>query len=205
MVRQRNASLGVLLLTLLRIGGVLGFLRAPTRSTKIHISSDITTSTTAAAVLQLSRRRTERRLHAWPLPTDTAASVDLFAAITTASNSLLWIADTTTAAAAMKDDAVTATAGLSKETAIAVFIVGLIPFGVATVEFWRRIAVGASFGTTADPVVFTTIGEDDAPVRSRGKRVLGKDALVTAYILFAVAATVLGIVLFAVATSPVPY
>lgn len=104
--------------------------------------------------------------------------------------------------AAEVDAAAEQVAGLSKETAIAVFVVGLIPFGVATVEFWRRIAVGASFGT-AEPVVFT-IGEDDAPSSSRGKQVLGKDALVTAYIIFAVVAVVLGIVLISVLTSPDP-
>ena len=90
-------------------------------------------------------------------------------------------------------------AALSKETAFAVFIVGLIPFAIATVEFWRRIAVGASFGT-ADPVYFT-IGEDDAPSSSRGKQVLGKGALVIAYAIFAVVAVVLGLVLFSVLTT----
>lgn len=93
--------------------------------------------------------------------------------------------------------------GLSRETTIAVFIVGLIPFGVATFEFWRRIAVGASFGTADEQVVFT-IGEDDAPANSRGKQVLGKDALLTAYAIFTVAAIVLGIVLYSVLTSPIP-
>jgi hypothetical protein len=92
--------------------------------------------------------------------------------------------------------------GLSKETIIAVFIVGLIPFAVATVEFWRRIAVGDSFGTS-EPVVFT-IGKDDSPSRSRGKQVLGKDALVAAYVIFATAAVVLGIVFASVLTSPIP-
>jgi hypothetical protein len=104
----------------------------------------------------------------------------------------------------MVDTTTTATASsmaLSKTTAVGVFIVGLIPFVVATVEFWRRVAVGASFGTsTTERIVI--IGQKDQPLSSRGERVLGKDALLTAYLLFGIAAAVLGIVLFAVVTSP---
>lgn len=88
---------------------------------------------------------------------------------------------------------------LSSEATIAVFVAGLVPFAVATVEFWRRIAVGDSFGTGTDSVVI--IGEDDNPQSSRGRRVLGKGALVVAYILFGVSALVLGIVGFAVLSS----
>ena len=88
---------------------------------------------------------------------------------------------------------------LSRTQIILVFIVGLIPFAVATVEFWRRIAFGESFGTGSDPVVI--IGEDDAPQSSRGRRVLGKGALITAYILFGLSAFVLGLVLFSVLTT----
>jgi hypothetical protein len=85
-----------------------------------------------------------------------------------------------------------------------VFIVGVIPFIWATIEFWRRIAVGASFGTGSDSVVFS-IGEDDNPESSRGKQVLGKGALVIAYALFAIAAAVLGLVLLSVITTgPLP-
>lgn len=91
---------------------------------------------------------------------------------------------------------------LSNKAIIATFVVGVIPFAVATVEFWRRIAVGDSFGTGSDSVVI--IGQDEAPLSSRGRRVLGKGALVTAYILFAAAAGVLGIVLYAVLTSGDP-
>jgi hypothetical protein len=91
---------------------------------------------------------------------------------------------------------------LSKATTIAVFVVGVIPFAIATYEFWRHIAVGASFGTN-DPVVFF-IGQDDTPTSSRGRQVLGRDSLVTAYLIFAVVIAVLGLVLFSVATSPDP-
>lgn len=91
---------------------------------------------------------------------------------------------------------------LSNQAIVATFVIGLVPFAVATVEFWRRIAVGDSFGTGNDSVVI--IGEDDAPLSSRGRRVLGKGALVTAYILFGVAAAVLAIVLYAVLSSSPP-
>jgi hypothetical protein len=92
---------------------------------------------------------------------------------------------------------------LSKSTAIAIFIVGLIPFAIATVEFWRRIATREPFGTN-DPIYFT-IGEDDNPMSSRGRRTLGTDALVTAYIIFAIVAVVLGVVIASVVTSPDTY
>eukprot|EP00568_Trieres_chinensis_P008745 CAMPEP_0183303860 /NCGR_PEP_ID=MMETSP0160_2-20130417/9148_1 /TAXON_ID=2839 ORGANISM="Odontella Sinensis, Strain Grunow 1884" /NCGR_SAMPLE_ID=MMETSP0160_2 /ASSEMBLY_ACC=CAM_ASM_000250 /LENGTH=183 /DNA_ID=CAMNT_0025466825 /DNA_START=33 /DNA_END=584 /DNA_ORIENTATION=- len=81
-----------------------------------------------------------------------------------------------------------------------VFIVGIIPFAWATVEFWRRIAVGASFGTGEDSVVI--IGEDGAPQSSRGRRVLGKGALAVAYLLFGVAALSIGIAVYSVLVSP---
>jgi hypothetical protein len=96
---------------------------------------------------------------------------------------------------------------LSKEATTIVFIIGVIPFVIATYEFWRRIAVGATFGTGNDSVVFptlTTIGEDNDPTSSRGKQILGADSLITAYIIFATVAVVLGIVLYAVVTSPIP-
>ena len=66
----------------------------------------------------------------------------------------------------------------------AVFAVGILPFAWASVEFWRRIAVGESFGTGKDSII---IGEDQSPESSRGRRVLGKDAFLAAYVLFAIA------------------
>jgi hypothetical protein len=124
------------------------------------------------------------------------SSVDLW------STSAGWLSQAAVAAAPDTAPLVVVDDGLlSKNSIVAIFVVGLIPFAVATVEFWRRIAVGDSFGTGSESVVFS-IGEDDAPLSSRGQRVLGKDALVTAYILFAVAAAVLALVVFAVLTSP---
>ena len=66
----------------------------------------------------------------------------------------------------------------------AVFAIGVIPFAWATWEFWRRIVGGESFGTGSDSVI---IGEDLNPESSRGRRVLGNDALAVAYVLFGVA------------------
>ena len=66
----------------------------------------------------------------------------------------------------------------------AVFAISIVPFLWATVEFWRRIAVGEPFGTGTDSVI---IGEDANPDSSRGRRVLGQDAFFAAYVLFGVA------------------
>jgi hypothetical protein len=99
---------------------------------------------------------------------------------------------------------------LSTETTLAVFIIGLIPFIWATIEFWRRIAVGASFGTGKDSVVIPrpdeviTIGEDGNPESSRGRRTLDKGALTVAYVLFAVAAGSVGIAVASVVMGPRP-
>lgn len=93
---------------------------------------------------------------------------------------------------------------LDKTTTTFVFLAGVFPFAVATVEFWRRIAVGASFGTGSDSVVFTTttIGEDNKPESSRGKQILGRDSLITAYILFAIAFGAIALALAAVLQAP---
>lgn len=99
---------------------------------------------------------------------------------------------------------------LSPETTLAVFIIGLIPFIWATIEFWRRIAVGASFGTGKDSVVIRrpddviTIGEDGNPESSRGRRTLDRGALTVAYVLFAVAAGSVGIAVASVVMGPRP-
>lgn len=82
-----------------------------------------------------------------------------------------------------------------------VFLFGIFPFAWATVEFWKRIAFGEAFGTGTDSVV---IGMDDLPADSRGRRVLGKGALVTAYVLFALAFGTIGIVLYSVISSDAP-
>jgi hypothetical protein len=65
----------------------------------------------------------------------------------------------------------------------AVFVVGMVPFVWATIEFWRRIAVGESFGTGKDAVIIRdTSGPEELGER---RRVLGKDAILTARLLFA--------------------
>ena len=75
-----------------------------------------------------------------------------------------------------------------------IFAIGVFPFAWATWEFWRRIAVGAPFGTGKDSVI---IGEDANPESSRGRRVLGKDAFIAAYILFGIAGGSILLTLFA--------
>jgi len=96
--------------------------------------------------------------------------------------------------------------GLSPSTNIAIFIIGLIPFIWATYEFWTRIAVGGSFGTGADSIQIRpsgmTIGKDGDPLKSRGQQVLGDDALIVAYFLFAVAIGSIGIAVYSVISSP---
>ncbi len=81
-----------------------------------------------------------------------------------------------------------------------VFVIGCIPFVWATWEFWRRIAVGASFGTGKDAIVFSTDEDpdEDQVRRFGGRRVLGKGALAVAYVLFAAAG---GSVLLAVVAA----
>jgi hypothetical protein len=101
-------------------------------------------------------------------------------------------------------------------TTIVIFIIGIIPFIWATIEFWRRIAVGASFGTTSDSVVIpspfdnddgdkndmVTIGEDGNPMSSRGRRTLDRGALTVAYVLFAIAAGSVGLAVASVVMGP---
>ena len=106
---------------------------------------------------------------------------------------------------------------LSPTTTLIVFIIGIIPFIWATIEFWRRIAVGASFGTGSDSVVIPSpfdnnneedddglisIGEDGNPLSSRGRRTLDRGALGVAYVLFGVAAFSVGIAVASVIMGP---
>jgi hypothetical protein len=94
---------------------------------------------------------------------------------------------------------------LSPTTTVLVFVVGLIPFAVATVEFWRRVALRLPFGTGGkDESVLIVIGDDNNRQMSRGRRVLGNDAIVVAIVLFGVAAAVIGIVVASVLTSTPP-
>lgn len=106
---------------------------------------------------------------------------------------------------------------LSPTTTVIVFIIGIIPFVWATYEFWRRIAVGASFGTGSDSVIIPspfdggdgkdgtdliTIGEDNKPTSSRGRQTLDRGALIVAYILFAVAGGSIAIAVASVVMGP---
>ena len=105
---------------------------------------------------------------------------------------------------------------LSPTTNVIVFIIGIIPFIWATYEFWRRIAVGASFGTGKDSVIIPSpfssdsngdggrimIGEDNNPNSSRGRQTLDRGALTVAYVLFAIAGGSIAIALASVVMSP---
>ena len=103
---------------------------------------------------------------------------------------------------------------LSPETTIIVFIIGIIPFIWATWEFWRRIAVGASFGTGKDSVIIPSpfeetdndlimIGEDNSS-SSRGRQTLDRGALTVAYVLFAIAGGSIAIAIASVVMGPKP-
>jgi len=89
-------------------------------------------------------------------------------------------------------------ASLSPEVNILIFIIGLVPFLWATVEFWRRIAFGEAFGTGKDSVI---IGEDMKPSSSRGRRTLGRGALVTAYVLFGIAVVSVAFTVYSVLST----
>jgi hypothetical protein len=94
---------------------------------------------------------------------------------------------------------------LAPTTTLLVFVAGLIPFAVATVEFWRRVALQLPFGTGGSKdQVLIVIGDDSDRQLSRGRRVLGKDALIVAIVLFGVAASVIAIVVASVLTSTPP-
>lgn len=82
-----------------------------------------------------------------------------------------------------------------------VFVAGVIPFAWATVEFWRRIAVGEPFGTGSDSVF---IGKDNVPSESRGRRTLDRGAFTVAYILFGIAAGIIGLTIFSILSSSAP-
>ena len=136
---------------------------------------------------------------------DYASNRDILdTAITTLQSSTMTALQSSTivAEATAQNGASLSSSSLATNSDVWVFVAGIIPFGWATIEFWRRIAVGESFGTGSDSIVI--IGEDSNPDSSRGRRVLGKDALVVAYILFGIAAAVLGVVLYTVITSDAP-
>jgi hypothetical protein len=112
--------------------------------------------------------------------------------------------------AAAESASASASAALSPASNAAVFLAGLAPFVIATVEFWRRVALGLPFGTgnpgrgndqaTSSSIVIT-IGDDRDRKLSRGRRVLGRGAVIVALVLFASAAAVLGLVAASLLTS----
>ena len=81
-----------------------------------------------------------------------------------------------------------------------VFLIGTVPFLWAAWEFWRRIAVGASFGTGSDSIVIDPSlvddADDDQVRRFGGRRVLGADAIWAARALMTVAAGSVALALY---------
>lgn len=130
----------------------------------------------------------------------------LATAASTAASVLVADAATIDAAVGVATTEATATAALSNRDIWIVFLAGVFPFGWATIEFWRRVTVGESFGTSQDSVVIkNTIGNDNAsPLDSRGRRVLGRGALVTAVVLFVMSFGTLGLVVYSVMSSGPP-
>ena len=83
--------------------------------------------------------------------------------------------------------------GITPEDTV-IFLLGCVPFVWAGIEFWRRIAVGESFGTGRDSVVILdSSGNRPKPL----KRVLGDDAIIAARILFGLAFASAALVLYA--------
>ena len=78
---------------------------------------------------------------------------------------------------------------------VAVFVAGVVPFVWATGEFWRRVLKGEVFGTGRDSVRFDQPFNDNA--ERAGGRKLTSTALNAAYALFIVAGGSLALALVA--------
>ena len=74
---------------------------------------------------------------------------------------------------------------LDPTTTVVVFVLGLVPFVWAAVEFWRRIAVGEPFGTGKDSIIISD--EEVEGSRFGSRPVLGKGAIYLARGLMVVA------------------
>mmetsp|Transcript_10785 Transcript_10785/g.19498 ORF Transcript_10785/g.19498 Transcript_10785/m.19498 type:complete len:171 (-) Transcript_10785:1772-2284(-) len=70
-----------------------------------------------------------------------------------------------------------------------VFMIGSLPFTIATYQFWTRIAKGQRFGTGKDSVIIDTGRKpiDNKESKSTALRTLSKSALNVAYFLTAIA------------------
>ncbi len=194
----------------------------------VVLSVDAFTTTTKSLSGGISRRTIQKRTSVFSITSNTIAEAatapvavgtpsiesTITASSATEIQALSTIIDNTNSHV---DNAITAGAGggggLSPLANTIVFIIGIIPFLWATYEFWSRIAVGSSFGTGQDSIQIrpsseamknvTMIGKDGDLKKSRGQRVLGDDALIVAYFLFAVAIGSVGIAVYSVITSPI--
>jgi hypothetical protein len=151
---------------------------------------------------------TDATLHAMANVMDptTTTTMTPMAPLLALPDSISNVVSPSAATASSSPSSSSAAGTLSPTTTVLVFVVGLIPFAVATVEFWRRVALRLPFGTGGgeDESVLIVIGDDDNRQLSRGRRVLGNDAIVVALVLFGVAAAVIGIVVASVLTSTPP-
>jgi hypothetical protein len=210
-----------MLLLLLEVGGCIAF--APLAAVRRRVVPVRLKNQQQPGQLQLLSWKTRRRRTAGRYDGESATTTralglllpreTLATAVDVMTSTMLTVprpqdmVSTETAGAATTAEVIVAT-GLDPSTTVFIFLVGLVPFAVATVEFWRRIKFGQAFGTGSDSVVFTdtvvSIGEEDAPLSSRGTRVLGPGALIAAIVLFAVAAFVIGLAIVSVVTSDIP-
>lgn len=143
-----------------------------------------------------------------------AVPLDVVTAISTASSLTLTVIESD-----MAGTAPTYHPGVD----MAIFVAGLFPFLWATWEFWRRIAVGAPFGTGRDSIripspwaskddndnkdddIREALDMDDVTSPKPRRRMLDRGSLITAYVLFAVAGAALALTIYSVATSaPLP-
>ena len=128
-----------------------------------------------------------------PAPTPAAAAAAAFGVLHSALSPSFTTAVADTAEAAAASVQTFEPRGITPEDTV-IFVIGCVPFVWAGIEFWRRIAVGESFGTGKDSVVIMdSSGNRPKPV----KRVLGDDAIIAARLLFGLAFASGALVLYA--------
>ena len=224
-------SISLALFLTIQEEGAHGFIITPSTTSNfakgLHVPMQVPVplSAAAAAAASNSHLRMPIRMSMQMLPYD---KVNLDNNLLTTGPSLLLLAQEPTntydPSSMSATGASVSVEGLSPTANTIVFIIGIIPFLWATYEFWSRIAVGASFGTGSDSIQIRpsststptstststststtrTIGQDGNPIKSRGQQVLGDDALLVAYVLFAIAIGSVGIAVYSVLSSTTP-
>lgn len=193
---RHSASFAGMSLLLLALAGARSALIAPQLSAVRHTTAPPQPPqlrrTTATAIASPARRQKPATRSQKSSPAIVAAATATAAALVSATNSAAEAAidSTLRGAAVVEEYAKTDPAlltfeprGITPEDTV-VFIIGSVPFVWATIEFWRRIAFGESFGTGKDSVI---INDTSGKRKKPQQRVLGQDAITAAYILFALA------------------